>query len=527
MSSLNLAWRGPTLCVLGAAVFIRVAAAGTESYEEWERAQQAAAACSAVSVQEYQAAQDREFGHFLATQWREYKAFEALTRNIGPKPRLAPEAPADGGLTKPGAPTPSAKVPELPVPSVPAAPGGRDTSTPLPAPDRPKPIQAPPTTPAVVPSEPPTQARPAGTTVTVVYFGRKLDVPIDSAWTTVVANGRSSSDAARFWEAMSTTRYGPTVRKVDDLCKVLELDDWGRVMLWQALARAMQPDSAGNQLMLVWFFLIRSGFDVRLGYSGNDVVVMPAVKQVVFATTYIEVAQVRYYALLTQQGARNVARVSTYDRRYPGDLRPLDIRAASTKFSTSVPEARLLSFETRGKRVDVAVEFDRQLVAYLGRFPQLDLDLYFASEPGLVASRSLLRGLRPHIEHLDEESAVNFLLAFVQKAFAYQTDEEQFGYEKYFFADEVLYFPYADCEDRAVLFSWLVRELLSLQTVGLHYTGHVTTAIAMRSSRPEWKTVEVSGKRFVIADPTYVNASVGMAMPSYERQKPIRIFGPY
>jgi hypothetical protein len=36
-------------------------------------------------------------------------------------------------------------------------------------------------------------------------------------------------------------------------------------------------------------------------------------------------------------------------------------------------------------------------------------------------------------------------------------------------------------------------------------------------------TVNFHGTQYVIADPTYIGAPVGMAMPSYEKLKPTRV----
>ena len=63
----------------------------------------------------------------------------------------------------------------------------------------------------------------------------------------------------------------------------------------------------------------------------------------------------------------------------------------------------------------------------------------------------------------------NILIDFVQNSFQYQTDGEQFGYEKPFFMDENFYYPACDCEDRAILFSNLVKDLLGLDAVLLDY----------------------------------------------------------
>ena len=124
---------------------------------------------------------------------------------------------------------------------------------------------------------------------------------------------------------------------------------------------------------------------------------------------------------------------------------------------------------------------------------------------------------------MSEEEAVDFLLTFVQKAFPYKTDDAQFGRERYLFVEESLHFPYNDCEDRSVLFAWLVHELVGVKVVGLLYPGHMSTAVALKQVKPGFKTVLFQGKNLVIADPTYIGASLGMAMPSYERLKPSRI----
>ena len=124
---------------------------------------------------------------------------------------------------------------------------------------------------------------------------------------------------------------------------------------------------------------------------------------------------------------------------------------------------------------------------------------------------------------MSEEEAADFLLSFVQHAFAYKTDIDQFGYQKCFFIEESIYFPYNDCKDRSVIYAWLVRELLGLKVVGLLYPGHMTTAVGLRQVAEGQATIMYQGKRYVIADPTYIGASVGMPMPSYAKLSPNRV----
>jgi len=94
----------------------------------------------------------------------------------------------------------------------------------------------------------------------------------------------------------------------------------------------------------------------------------------------------------------------------------------------------------------------------------------------------------------------------------YQTDEEQFGYKRPLFADETFYYPASDCEDRSILFSILIRELLGLEVVLLHYPNHITTAVHFRDETVNGDYLMIDNKKFIVCDPTYIGANIGQAM---------------
>jgi hypothetical protein len=169
------------------------------------------------------------------------------------------------------------------------------------------------------------------------------------------------------------------------------------------------------------------------------------------------------------------------------------------------------------------VPYDRRLVEYMGTFPQTDFPLYFDTASSSQLRSALLSELKKYTATMGEEEAVDFLLTFVQHAFAYKTDIDQFGYQKCFFIEENIHFPYNDCKDRSVIFAWLVRELVGIKVVALLYPGHMTTAVELKQVKDGFSTVFYQGKRFVIADPTYIGASVGMPMPSYAKLQPTRV----
>ncbi len=548
------------------------AAEQSDEFEEFKRAARKNVEAVKEEFRESVAAQDREFADHLRTQWAEFEAFRKNRDMGGPKPRAMPVAPRTAALppasvpratakpdkaarpktdliVKPApAPAPKPSAADIPPPRSAEAPAPKppqDTPPPQSAqvPPPPPPATAPPRTaeipPAPVPVPPAVPPRaaapepvapkpaapvaPPGETLTVDFYGTPVRVPVDPAWKSLPAVRLNPDGLADYWTRVSATRFQPTLDAVDAARQTMQLDDWGQALLWQEVTRALRPNAQREQLLLLWFFLVKSGFDARPGYNDNRLLLLLNVRQLVYGVNYIKVDDKSYYELFVPDDGKAGARYAAYKGTYPGELRPVDIRVAATGFATAGPAKRTLEFESRGKRYKVDVAYERPITRYLDRFPQLDFELYFTTPPSPSARKSLATALAPLLRGLDEEASVDLLLAFVQKAFQYKTDKDQFGREKYFFVEEVLHFPFSDCEDRSVMFSWLVQDLVGLQTVGLHYPGHMTTAVLMSNVKRDWHTVDWRGKRYVIADPTYINANVGMAMPSYQAQKPIRV----
>ena len=110
------------------------------------------------------------------------------------------------------------------------------------------------------------------------------------------------------------------------------------------------------------------------------------------------------------------------------------------------------------------------------------------------------------------------LLNLVQTGFVYEYDDKVWGYDRAFFSEESLYYPYCDCEDRAIMLSRWVRDLLGLETLLVYYPGHLAMAVAF-DEPVAGDYIVYKNKHFTICDPTYINAPVGATMPSMDNAK--------
>lgn len=447
-------------------------------FATWSRQQMA-------QFQDYQSQMDKEFSAFLRSRWEAFDTFRGEVRDPAPKPVVPPHRPDV----------------QLPA-SKPATPKPVVVTTP-PAPR-----------PPVMPQPVPPHTRPYH----VRFMEIALPFHLHPSLNVRLEGAPSAATISRYWDRISRLDTRELFRQLQQQRQQLNLDPWSYVLLVRALSLAVHPDSRNDQALLTWFVLLKEGMQARLAYAGQRVHLLVATEQKVFEASYLTLDNTRYYALLLPQGER-LGQVYSYDGEYPARLTPVDMRLQRLPGGQPALRQRELAFSFAGQSHQLQVQYDQRLITLLDAYPQVDLPWYFSAPPSHAARQTLLAQLRPLVTGKEPASAVNLLLRFVQTAFAYQTDDQQFGRENYLFAEEVLHYPYSDCEDRSVLFAYLVRELLGLEVIGLLYPGHVATAVRLPEAT-QGDQIPYQGSRYLVADPTYIGADVGMSMPSVQGKQP-------
>ena len=122
------------------------------------------------------------------------------------------------------------------------------------------------------------------------------------------------------------------------------------------------------------------------------------------------------------------------------------------------------------------------------------------------------------ISGLSKKEAVERILNWVQTGFVYEYDDKVWGGDRAFFPEETLYYPYCDCEDRSILLTRIVRDLLRLDCLLVYYPGHLAAAICFDSDVPG-DYIMYGSKKYVVCDPTYIGARIGYTMPDMDNSK--------
>ncbi len=325
-----------------------------------------------------------------------------------------------------------------------------------------------------------------------------------------------SEGIPKAWEQLASARhFNQLYREINIIADSKQLNDWGYIQLIRSVAERLFPNNRDQQVIFTCFVMNKSGYQVKMGYTNESVFLLLPSYQQVYEKPYLTIEGNYFYVFPFGRTLDRNQSIVTYKGQYGNSTRLIDFTFKKPLRLNNLQRNKTLSFEYNYQVYNVDVRYNPTLIEFYEDMPHVDFEVTLSSPLSESAYQSIYTALRPLLEGKSERDQVNVLLRFVQKAFEYKTDQEQFGVERYFYPEELIHYPYSDCEDRSALFSTLVRNILGLEVIGLIFPNHLATAVRFNEN-VEGDFLEYEGKRFVICDPTYIGADVGMCMPRFK-----------
>ncbi|MDK9692814.1 MAG: hypothetical protein OEL19_01040 [Sulfurimonas sp.] len=347
------------------------------------------------------------------------------------------------------------------------------------------------------------------------FFGTKLAFDVAENLKKSNFNPQNQSGITNFFTVAASSEYETLVSEIENVAKEMELNDWGVYLLVTKISQKVFSNH-DNANLLSWFLLNKLGYAVKIGLANGHTLLMHYAQKTIYATPRYSFSNKNYY-VVANYAKGGVGKIFSYEQEYPNATKELDLSLERLpKFATNAQQ-KSLKFSLHGESYSVAFSYNKNLIDFMATYPQADYETFFNTPLDKNTLNDLKVAFKEYVGGKKASEAINFVLHFVQNAFKYQQDGEQFSREKVMFAQETLYYDKSDCEDRAVLFSSLVKEFFGINVVGVKYKDHMATALYIPL---DGDNVTVKSKKFVIADPTYMNATVGMSMPKYRAIKP-------
>ncbi|MDR1938044.1 MAG: hypothetical protein LBQ73_06060 [Tannerellaceae bacterium] len=341
-------------------------------------------------------------------------------------------------------------------------------------------------------------------TVKFQFFGTPATVNVFRGYDTSLRN-IGEKQVADYWIQLSKTHHRTFL---DDLVKKkdeLSLNHWGFYLFIRHIADACFSEQQANEkTIFTVFFLNQSGYKAKIGRAQNVLVVLLALQHTVYGNTFIRFSDGDYYIFGDPRQALKGQSIASYKLNYERAKYSLSLQIQKTvKLAENIQTTR----RTYNKK-DYTFKYNKNLVDFYNTYPQTELSIY-AVTPSTVSLKSWEEQLSPDLQGKDTPGKLAFLLSFIQNSFQYKTDWEQFGREKFFFAEETLHYPYSDCEDRAILFSRMVHFFCGLDVLLIEYPSHVAAVV---KSDEAGDAILYNNERYIVCDPTFIGAPVGKTM---------------
>ena len=330
----------------------------------------------------------------------------------------------------------------------------------------------------------------------------------------------SNKGVSLFWKNISKHLTDKFIDLYKSNISYLALNDYG-VGVYVKNSSGNYFISENERILFTWYVLTKLGYDTKVGFSGQFVYLLLPSKTALYGLTFFRFLgnNKKYYVMDFNKNVKLNGGLFTYKGDYPNSSKKMDFTLHDYPNFKVQQKSKRLQFKYRNQTYKIHVNYNESIINFLKYYPQTSFEIYVNSKTSSEFSSSILTELQKIIVGKTETEAVNILLRFVQTSLKYKTDDDQFNREKFLFLEETIHYPYSDCEDRSILFAFLVKKLLELKVVGLHYPGHMATAVLF-SSRVKGDKIVLKNTTFTVCDPTYINATFGMAMPQFKNILP-------
>lgn len=306
-----------------------------------------------------------------------------------------------------------------------------------------------------------------------------------------------------------------------------DFSDWAYYQMLLALTRQFYGEGTNEAVLVQAFLYSQSGYKMRLAHDKDHLYMLAATRHFIYNKLFYSLDGDWYFMLDGKQSEQ----LGICQASFPKESSlSLQISAAQ-RFEMNPTGERTLT-SRKNPDFSFTIHSNKNYIDFLGTYPSSTVNNNFMTRWAMYANTPLDEDIREQLypqmkvklAGKTEEQAVQELLWWLHgnvdlegviqspNCFLYRYDEDVWGVDRAFFGEETLFYPYCDCEDRSILLSHLVRDLVGLDVVLVYYPGHL--AMAVNFNEPvRGDYVMLDGRKFVICDPTYIGSVVGETMP--------------
>lgn len=294
------------------------------------------------------------------------------------------------------------------------------------------------------------------------------------------------------------------VQSLNSAAQSLQLTDWHYLTLLRKVAQAVLPlHTPDERELLVATLLHLASYRIELFQSEKGVEIYGYCTENIAETPWFTAHDSTFYNL-------------TYLQRDKDSGSSLKQIATSSKNGTRAfrfylhtlpsfpvqPITRSFTFVYRDSAYTIHLQLDQTILEWMAEYPEFSDNTPYIETP---LSPTLKKSMQAELERLTKglsmKQTVELITAFV-RSLPYQSDSIAWGREKPFFPDEVLAYPFSDCEDRVALCYALTRAFTPVAMAVLSLPNHLTLAVELVEWEEPANALRIDERTFFLNDPT-------------------------
>lgn len=338
------------------------------------------------------------------------------------------------------------------------------------------------------------------------FYGDPIEFQIDSSSLLPFNEVLSQQSVQSFYEKMLTTNYAPIITSLLQYKEKLNPDDWLYYQLIRKTAQYISPkaDNYYRYTLYKWFFLMKSGYNTTLNIVSDKLLFYVQSDENIYNIPS-RIRDNKQFVCLNYHDYGNI----DFEKEKLSEI-IMKVPEAQHSFSykvTQLPDfnpanylEREITFIYYQNEYHFKVKLNPQVQTIFANYPVVDYSYYFNIPLSRETYRSLIPLLKKNVKGMNKKNGIDYLMRFTRYAFLFEKDSQTFGKEKRLSPEETLLYKYSDCEDRAALFFYLVKEIYNLPMIVLVYPNHVS--IAVQFQKPVGNPILYNGKKYTICEPT-------------------------